>query len=168
MAIVCKRTALILLAACSSCCPHCSDVEIHKVWNVNDPNRKRPKRKAQDWVIDSGATIHCVGDPSLLTSIYSDHKPVGIKVADNRVIYSHAVGTAVIPLVDDRGHTQEVVLHNVVYHPSFHTNLLSVRRLWQDSRLQCKFDPRNYIKCKHTGAKFPFRYEAQYRMPTVN
>ena len=168
MAIVCKQSALILLAACSSCCPHCSDIDIDKVFITQGKDKKRNKSKAKDWVIDSGATIHCIGDASLLTSIYSNHKPVGIKVADNRVLYSHAVGTAIIPLADNKGNTQDVVLHNVVYHPSFHTNLLSVRKLWKDSRLQCRFDPHNYIQCKHTGAKFPFRYEAQYRMPTVN
>ena len=171
MPMLCKRSALVLLAVCSACCPHCSDIDLNKVFSSSDKNpvdRKRTKRKAHHWVIDSGATIHCVGDPSLLTSIYYDHKSVGIKVTDNRVIYSHAVGTAVIPLEDKAGNTQDVVLHNVVYHPSFHSNLLSVRRLWRDSRLQCKFDPHNYIKCKYTGTKFPFRYEAQYRMPTVN
>ena len=171
MAILCKRTSLILLALCSPCCSHCSEIDLESILSANkryDSERKRSKRKPIDWVVDSGATIHCVGDINLLTSLYRGHKPVGIKVADNRVIYSHAVGTATIPMADTKGRTHDIVLHNVVYHPSFHTNLLSVRRLWKDSRLQCKFDPHNHIKCKHSGAKFPFRYEAQYRMPVVN
>ena len=55
---------------------------------------KETKRKASyEWIIDSGATVHCVNDFSLLTSVYTDHDPVHIKVADKRVIRASAVGT---------------------------------------------------------------------------
>ena len=66
---------------------------------MNDHN-KRKKSKLKHWIVDSGATIHCVGDRSLLTHVYSHHAPVNIKVADNRVVTAHAVGSAVVKLID--------------------------------------------------------------------
>ena len=86
---------------------------------------RRDKDKIHSWVIDSGASVHCVSDPSLLTFVYYKHHPVLIKVADNRTLQARAVGTAILPLVDQHYKTHNVTLHNGIYHPNFHTNLLS-------------------------------------------
>ena len=114
------------------------------------------------WVIDSGASVHCISDPSLMTSIYYKHPPVLIKVADNRTLHAHAVGTAILPLVDQHNRTHHVTLHNVIYHPNFHTNLISVRRLWRDNHIMCRFDPHNYMEEASTGARFPITFNRQY------
>jgi len=106
--------------------------------------------------------VHCVSDPSLLTSVYYKHHPVLIKVADNRTLQAHAVGTATLPLVDQHNKTHNITLHNVIYHPNFHTNLLSVRRLWHDSHIMCRFDPHNYMEEAPTGARFPITFDKQY------
>ena len=106
--------------------------------------------------------MHCVSDPSLLASVYYKHPPVVIKVADNRTLHAHAVGTATLPLTGTNGKTHYVTLHNVIYHPNFHTNLISVRRLWQDNNIMCLFDPVNYTKDALTGIQFPISFDRQY------
>ena len=72
------------------------------------------KNHKQEWIVDSGATVHCVNDFSLLTSVYTDRTPVSIKVADKRVLRSHAVGTVVTHLKDSEERDHQVTLHNVV------------------------------------------------------
>jgi len=119
-------------------------------------------RKRHQWVIDSGASVHCISDPSLMTSIYYKHPPVVIKVADNRTLHAHAVGTAILPLVDQHNRTHHVTLHNVIYHPNFHTNLISVRRLWRDNHIMCRFDPHNYMEEESSGVRFPITFDRQY------
>jgi hypothetical protein len=111
---LCRHTS-ILFTLCSvigqSACPVCVPAKVTK------PPRKR--RSTYSWVVDSGATIHCVNDFSLLTSVYADHDPINIKVADKRTLRAHAIGTAVVNMIDDKGKTHQITLHNVVYHPDF-------------------------------------------------
>jgi len=123
--------------------------------------RSNPHRHHK-WVIDSSASVHCTSDPTLLTSVYYKHPPVLIKVADNRTLQAHAVGTAILSLLDQHHKTHHVTLHNVIYHPNFHTNLLSVRRLWLDNHIMCRFDPHNYLQDSPSGTKFPITYDQQY------
>ena len=84
-----------------------------------------------------------------------------IKVADNRRLSAQAVGTAILPLHDTHGKTHHITLHNVIYHPNFHTNLLSVRRLWLDNHIMCRFDPHNYLH-NSSGIRFPIAYDKRY------
>ena len=159
----CSLSSLLLIvstAVGNSPCPCC-------VPAVLDSPKSKRKTK-YEWIVDSGATVHCVNDISMLTSVYTNHAPVHIRVADRRVIRAHAVGSAVTTLIDRKGHSHQVTLHNVVFHPSFSNNLLSVRRLWRDNRLSTKFKDKNYLKCAHTGAKFDFKFNGQYRAHTAN
>lgn len=157
----CHATKLLLFYLTASYCSSCSHVSI-QLNAVNDESKRKSVRRTHTWVIDSGATIHCVGDLSLLTSVYYKHHPVMVKVADNRCIRAHAVGTAQIPFTDSKGKTQLITLHNVIYHPHFHTNLLSVRKLWRDNRITCRFDPYNYMKDVSSGNKYYFSNTKQY------
>ena len=118
-------------------------------------------RKRHNWVIDSGASVHCISDPSLLTSVYYKHPPVIIKVADNRTLHAHMVGTAILPLVDQHNRTHHITLHNVIHHPNFHTNLISVRHLWRDNHIMCRFDPHNTMLDSSTNTRFPITFDKQ-------
>ena len=132
--VLCRCLRMILLVRNTPLCVQCMSLSQHSL-----PSNTR-KRKSCLWVVDSGASVHCVSNPSLLASVYYEHPPVVIKVADNRTLRAHAVGTSILPLVDDHGKTHLVTLHNVIYHPNFHTNLISVRRIWQDNHIMCLFD----------------------------
>ena len=146
-------------------CSRCVDVRIDGPFRQSECDKKK---KNHSWVVDSGATIHCVNDFSLLSSVYTDADPVHIKVANGRVLRASAVGTARVSLADATGRLHEVVLHNVVYHPAFHDNLLSVRRLWRDNRMSTRFrGSTNYLKCASTGVKFPFSFSRQYLTHTT-
>ena len=116
------------------------------------------------FTVDSGATVHCVKDKSLLATI-DPSKRVQLKVADGRVVTSDAIGTAPVKLLNSTtGRLEEIILHNVVYHPSFSHNLLSVRRLWQDSRIAVQFDDRNYLQCYSSGGRYRFTYDNGYKL----
>jgi len=151
---------MILLSSSAPACSRCMSISPLRTHHNSHRNHK--------WVIDSGASVHCVSDPSLLTSVYYKHPPVLIKVADNRTLQAHAVGTAVLPLLDQHRKTHNLTLHNVIYHPNFHTNLLSVRRLWLDNHIMCRFDPHNYLQDSSSGTKFPIAYDRQYISLHIN
>ena len=67
-------------------------------------------------------------------------------------------------MMDESGVFSEVTLHNVVYHPHFKDNLLSVHRLWHDSRIGVRFEDRNHLKCMRTGRNFRFRFDGGYHI----
>ena len=119
---------------------------------VHDHKRKR---RTNSFTVDSGATIHCINDMSLFTD-FDPSKQVNVVVANKQVLKCHGVGTVVLPLADSSGVVKNVVLHNCVYSPTFSTNLISVKRLWKDSRVSTHFGSKNYLKCKFTGSKFEF------------
>ena len=113
------------------------------------------------YCIDSGATVHCINDASLFASTYDDHPPVKITVAKKgEFMIAKAVGTVNLHLKTITGQARTVVLHNVVYHPGFKENLLSVDRLWRDSRIACSFDSGCTFKDRTTGDKFQFERQA--------
>ena len=60
-------------------------------------------------------------------------------------------------LTNQNNTSHVITLHNVVYHPDFSENLLSVRRLWKDSRISTTFEGSNYFKDKATGDKYRFQ-----------
>ena len=129
------------------------------------PERRKTSTR---WVVDSGATIHCTGHRSMLDEEYANHPPVRIKVADNRIVNCCVVGSCTMYLKDTNGHKHAIVLHNVVYHPSFgDTNLLSVRRLWKHNRISAHFASSCYLKCRHTHAKFPITFTNHFTMQSV-
>ena len=110
---------MMMLADPSPKCARCMSLP-----KVNIPKSFNSCRhRSKHWVIDSGASIHCVSDLAMLTSVYYKHPPVMIKVADNRTLSAQAVGTAILPLLDDHNKIHHLTLHNVIYHPNFHTNL---------------------------------------------
>ena len=116
------------------------------------------KRPLREFIIDSGASIHCVNDETLLQTIYRNHPKVKITVANGQTMMSHSVGTMILPLTDKNGTVDNIVLHNVVYHPNFSENLISVPRLWKDNRISTKFGDKNVFKSKYTGKVYPFPY----------
>lgn len=125
------------------------------------PDRKRPrvgstKKKRRSHVVDSGASVHCINDKSQFETIYEDHHPVHITVANKQVLTAEAVGTVKLFMRNHLGRVREITLHNVVYHPDFSDNLLSVHRLWKDNRISTKFSGYNQFTDETTGERFSF------------
>ena len=163
----CSAFPSLVFCALATCCPSCepcdmSEHTMHACRTVGDDGRKR---RRNNFVIDSGATIHCINDKSLFTS-FDPSRIINVVVANNQVITCEGAGTVVLPLTNDQGITRQVVLHNCVYSPHFGTNLISVRRLWKDNRISTRFGRRNYLKCKATGDKFEFN-EAGYNITSA-
>ena len=115
------------------------------------------KHKHRRYCVDSGASVHCINDASMFDHVYEDHPEVKVTVANKQVLTAKAVGTVKVTLTNQHNHTHTVTLHNVVYRPNFSENLLSVRRLWKDSRISTTFEDSNYFKDKSTGDKYKFQ-----------
>ena len=150
------------VVSCPACLPMPTATDDHAKAFIS--KLKSAARSTADWIVDSGATVHCVSDINLMSSIYTDHKPVKVVVANKQTITSHAVGTAVIAATDTHGRTHQIVLHNVIYHPSFHVNLISVSRLWHDNRIKTRFGGSNYLYCVHAHAKFKLDHQSLYQL----
>ena len=119
------------------------------------------------WIL-APLSLHCINDINLFDSIYQDHRPVKLRVANGKILVSHAVGSVKINLQRQDGTTHSILIHNVVYHPEFSHNLLSVRRLWKDNGLKARFGDKNYFKCKNTNEKFSFAFDREFNVQSVS
>ena len=113
----------------TSCACHAANMTFEQ------SNRQKQRNKHTPYyVVDSGATLHCINDISLFDSINHDHPPVELRVANGKVLRAHAVGTVKLQLAAEDGSTSEILLHNCVYHPSFSHNLLWLAHLQRRAR----------------------------------
>ena len=145
----------------TSCACHAANMTFEQ------SNRQKQRNKHTPYVVDSGATLHCINDISLFDSIDHDHPPVELRVANGKVLRAHAVGTVKLQLAAEDGSTSEILLHNCVYHPSFSHNLLSVRRLWKDNRIKTRFGSQNYFKQMNTGRKYSFDFNTEFKVNSI-
>ena len=106
-------------------CMKCDSVDMHELMGI----KKRKKRSISEFIVDSGATIHCVNDISMFETMDEGHPPVYITIANGQKVKADAVGTVRVKLTDTTGEDEDVLLQNVVYSRHFSHNLLSVRRL---------------------------------------
>ena len=160
---------LLLLSAAQSS-TRCEPCAVNMTFATNsslDASRRKPRMTTTDFVIDSGATIHCINDITLFNKIDTNHPPVKLRVANGEPMVAHAIGDVKLSLQRDDGTTEEILIHNVVYHPNFSHNLLSVRRLWKDNGLKTKFGSTNYFKCRKTNARYTFGYNDQFQVQSV-
>ena len=154
------RTMMMSTMARACCTIHDNPcVHVH-VSMVNDEvnSDERSVKPPVHFNVDSGASVHCINDSQLFEAVYEDHPPVRITVANKQVLIAKAVGSVRLRLRNQQGEIVELVIHNVVYHPDFHENLLSVRRLWKDNRLKTSFGAVNRFKCVNTLDKFTFGF----------
>ena len=152
---------------------------IQKFENISSVNPEKPLKPSGPkykyiltgnngikWTVDSGATVHCVNDKSLITP-YANQEPIRLQMANKHIIKCTYVGDVTLKVLDDHGTIQEMVLHNVCYHPSFSSNLLSVRRLRIDNHMKTVFDDENYFECKRSSFRVRFEDKHGYRLTTV-
>ena len=97
-------------------------------------------------VPDSGASKHCICTKALFTSFKKWHPNVFVRVANGQKVAVTAIGDALIQMVDQNGITRDVILHDCLYIPSFHTNLLSIKQLWKRNGIKTKFCDRDHFK----------------------
>jgi hypothetical protein len=80
------------------------------------------------WILDSGATDHVCASLELFTS-YRQIKPIRVKLPNGNLVSADLVGSVQV--------TSQIVLHDVLYMPLFHFNLISISKVAND--LDCKF-----------------------------
>ena len=54
-------------------------------------------------IIDSGATVHCINDKSMFSTMYSDHPPVKVVVANKQTMTTNVVGEVHLPVTTIKG-----------------------------------------------------------------
>ncbi|KAL2944439.1 Retrovirus-related Pol polyprotein from transposon RE1 [Bienertia sinuspersici] len=91
------------------------------------------KAVSNEWIVDSGATHHMTGNKDLLTGMKS--------VNQHQHINRPNGGTSEIKRVGEVNFLNGLTLKNVLYLPSFKHNLLSVKKLSQDSSCRVVFRP---------------------------
>ena len=62
------------------------------------------------FTVDSGATLHCINSLDLFETIYEDHPPVELTVANGQQIIATAVGTVRLKLLGSDGNYHDFLL----------------------------------------------------------
>ena len=89
------------------------------------------------WILDSGASSHIACSSSLFSSFTSHapfftfHPPSFVTLPNNSQALVHAIGTVTL--------SNSLVLHDVLYIPDFHVNLISIPALLKQSPILAKF-----------------------------
>ena len=81
--------------------------------------------KDDGWVVDSGATNHIANNKNSFNE-FRDIIPMPIRLANNTTVNALATGTVNLQLRSPSG-IELVTLHDVLYIPEIHVNLLSVK-----------------------------------------
>lgn len=87
------------------------------------------------YILDSGATVHCFNDLTLFHSIDPNAQIPNLRVANGAFSKVVAVGTVRISLQDSQGKPKILELKNALYVPSMKFNLISVKRMYRDSKM---------------------------------
>ena len=89
------------------------------------------------WIIDSGASSHMTGTSSLLSSYHPTPSHPLVTIADGRPCPVQGRGTTRV--------TSSLSLHQILYVPSFHVNLLSISAITRALPCTVTFFPFRYI-----------------------
>lgn len=109
------------------------------------------------YIIDSGATIHVVSDASVLTRITNRSPRTSLRVANGVKVQTQAIGEVDLELEDQYGAMRTITLYNVHFAPGIDSNIISVRRLWKDTKIKTKFGDTDYFKTLD-GSRFHFTH----------
>ena len=92
----------------------CTSSDVHMTLPIDLMGGREPRRRSRaSYIVDSGASLHCINDINLFDSIYQDHRPVKLRVANGKILVSHAVGSVKINLQRQDGTTHSILIHNV-------------------------------------------------------
>ena len=109
------------------------------------------------YVIDSGATIHVVNDASMFSKVTNRAPRTSLRVANGVQVQTQTIGEVELRLQDQHGAMRTITLYNVHYAPGIDSNIISVRRLWKDSKVKTKFGDTDYFKTLD-GSRFHFTH----------
>ena len=100
-------------------------------FKIADSTAEYSRGDNDSFLVDSGATSHIVNEPSLFVAFDPTFKSSKhtVELADGRVITSVAenCGTIQVYFKDNQGELCEALLHNVLYMPTFPSNIFSVK-----------------------------------------
>ena len=115
------------------------------------------------WTPDSGATVSCTSDMSILETITEINPGRRVQVANKQLVDVELVGTARISLTDADGKPYEILVDNVLYSPDFSENLLSVEELYRQHKITTTFRGRHAEFRTPDGVVIPFAADERRR-----
>ena len=101
--------------------------------------------KHKRYILDSGATVTVINDPSLFKTIERYNSGVRVQVANKSFVNVELIGTIEFSMLDRDGNKHTFLLSNVHYSPHFSTNLLSVDEMWRQHRVSTHFAGDSYL-----------------------
>ena len=85
--------------------------------------------KAEDWVVDSGATTHMTWDKGIyVTYIAMDDMP-SVRIGDGRTVKAEGHGSVKLRVKDNHEAERVIKLSSVLFVPDLSCNLFSVRSI---------------------------------------
>ena len=99
-------------------------------------------------VPDSGATCHCFNQRSLFSSITLEDPGINVRVANNTIVRAEAIGTVPLLLRNANGKLFRYELQNVLLLPCFGSNLVSIRKLFDDHGITTVFGSRAFFETR--------------------
>ena len=93
----------------------------------------------QPFNVDSGATVSVTNDINVFESIDELRPNNRVQVANKQVIHPMLRGTVRLNMHDTFGETYSVLLRNVLYHPDFAGQLLSVDEMYNQHKFETVF-----------------------------
>ena len=83
--------------------------------------------KAEEWVVDSGATTHMTWDKGVFVTYAAMEDMPNVRLGDGRHMRAEGRGSVCLRVKDDRDAECVIRLSSVLYVPDFSCNLFSVR-----------------------------------------
>ena len=143
---------------------HNSDSGLMKLYDVRNSFHFKlkapeptPYIQNDEWLVDSGCTVHSAVDESLFTSFDTSFKPEEhtVELADGTKLRSMAEkrGTVALNLPNSKGEMCHITLDNVLYTPKFPMNMFSVKAATRKGASVC-FYPNHAEMITHDGTLF--------------
>ena len=95
--------------------------------------------KTKQWILDSGATSSCCRDLASFSNLRTHGDLPRVRVASGKFVPCAGIGDINITLRQTDGTTIPLRLHNVLYVPTLAFNLVSVKRMYHDSKISTLF-----------------------------
>ena len=118
------------------------------------------------WCPDSGASIHAINDARLFVTI-TDSKPTQrVRTANGQTVNVVLKGTVKFRLSNSKS-SENYLLRDVCYIPTFPHNLLSIRRLAKDHNIKTVFGKSSYFRTP-SREKYPIQESGNSFVCQVN
>ena len=89
---------------------NCTSSGVYMTLPIDPMGCREPRRRPlTSYVVDSGASLHCINDINLFDSIYQNPRPVRLRVANGKILLADAVGSVTVHLKRQDGTSHSIL-----------------------------------------------------------